>query len=115
MIAARVFIREETPLTQAQLDCAVASATGESLRMIHHLGFSVVGSGPADLETEDPVLVLDCPFCGRAVPYPGRCRDGSVGMAECDRCDIYFDCDETEVYTAQASPLEPDTEVAISR
>ena len=102
-------------MTQAQLDCAVASATGESLDTIRGLGFSTLADGRAGLESEDLCLVLDCPFCGRPLPYPGLVRDGSAAMAECDRCDIYFDCDETEVYTAQASPLEPDTEVAISR
>ena len=80
-------------MTQAQLDFAVAGATGESLRTIHQLGFSVLGN---------PVLVLDCPFCGRAVPYPGRCRDGSVVLAECLHCDVYFDGDEAEVYATDS-------------
>src|SRR5690349_14118543 len=67
---------EELPMTQAQLEAAVADATGESLRTVHRLGFGLLagpgdGRGPEDLE-----LVLDCPFCRRPVPYPGRCRDG---------------------------------------
>ena len=86
-------------MTQAQLDCAVAGATGESLQTIHRRGFSIVNNDRDGLESEDPALVLDCPSCGRAVPYPGRCRDGSVALAECLPCDVYFDCDEAEVYT----------------
>jgi hypothetical protein len=92
-------------MTQAQLDGAIAGATGESLRTIHHLGFSVLGNEPHDLETDDPVLVLDCPFCGHAVPYPGRGRDGLAALAECLRCDVYFDAEEAEVYATD--PIRP--------
>ena len=85
-------------MTQSQLDCAVAGATGESRRTINRIGFSVLCKEPVDIESEDLVLVLDCPFCGRAVPYRGRCRDGSNPLAECLRCDIDFDSDEADVY-----------------
>ena len=91
-------------MTQTQLDCAVAGATGESLRTIHHLGFSVLGNEPEVPETDDLVLVVDCPFCGRAVPYHGRCSDGSKPLAECERCDVYFDFADEDVYPAPASP-----------
>jgi hypothetical protein len=85
-------------LTQSQIDQAVAEATGESLRTVRNHGFSA----PAMLEPDDITLVLDCPFCGRAVPYPGRARDGSAVLAECLRCDVYFGFDEAEVYGAAA-------------
>ena len=93
-------------MTQHQLDCAVARSIGDPVRTVHRLGFSPVpGNEPDDLETDNPVLVLDCPFCGHAVPYPGRCRDGSNALAECLRCDIYFDSNEAEVYATD--PARP--------
>jgi hypothetical protein len=102
MFAVRVFTREESPLTQAQLDCAVASATGESLDTIRGLGFSTLADDRAGLESEDLCLVLDCPFCGRPIPYPGLVRDGSPALAECDRCDIYFETEPGDVYAADS-------------
>ena len=57
-------------MTQAQLDRAVADRTGESLRTVHRLGFRLGCRSPS-LEPEDLRLVVDCPFCGRPVPYPG--------------------------------------------
>lgn len=84
-------------MTQSQLDRSVATRTGESLQTIHRLGFQ---SDPAPLESEEIRLVVDCPFCGRAVPYPGRSRDGSPALAECVNpgCDVYFDYEDTNVY-----------------
>ena len=83
-------------MTQHQLDRAVAAATGESLATIHRLGFNA----PTALEPEDLLLAVDCPFCRRAVSYPGSIGDGSAALAECDRCDIYFDFVPGEVYAA---------------
>ena len=87
-------------MTQAQFDRSVADRTGESLRTVHRLGFQPDATGP--LEPEDVRLVVDCPFCGRAVPYPGRTRDGSPALAECINpgCDVYFEFAETDVYAA---------------
>ena len=83
-------------MTQHQLDRAVAAATGESLATIHRLGFNA----PTELEPEEFQLAVDCPFCRRAVSYPGSIGDGSAALAECDRCDIYFDFVPGEVYAA---------------
>jgi hypothetical protein len=94
-----------TPVTQSQLDRAVAAATGESVATIHRLGFVVQRGAPSRPEPEDLVLAVDCPFCRRPVPYPGLAGDGSAALAECDRCDVYFDFDPIEVYAA--GPLEP--------
>jgi hypothetical protein len=89
-------------MTQAQLDRSIAVLTGESPRTIHRLGFGLQAVRPGDLEPEDLRLVVDCPFCGRPVPYPGTVRDGSPTLAECadPRCDVYFDFDPSEVYAA---------------
>jgi hypothetical protein len=88
-------------MTQAQLDRSVADRTGESLRTVHRLGFQPHSIG--FLEPEDLRLVVDCPFCGRAVPYPGRTRDGSPALAEClnPSCDVYFDFAEADVYATE--------------
>ena len=88
-------------MTQAQLDCATADVTGESLEIVHGLGFSL----PAALEPEDLCLVLDCPFCRRPVPFPGRVKGGALAQAECLDCDIYFEPREHEVYVADPAVL----------
>jgi hypothetical protein len=87
-------------MTPTQLDRSVAARTGDSLRTVHRLGFQPDSTGT--LEPEEIRLVVDCPFCGRAVPYPGRVRDGSPALAECvsPSCDVYFDFDESDVYAA---------------
>jgi hypothetical protein len=86
-----------------QLERTVARQTGESPRTIRGLGFTLRTGPPGDLEPEDLRLLIDCPFCGRAVPYPGRAGDGSPALAEClaPRCDVYFEFDPAEVYAAQ--------------
>jgi hypothetical protein len=37
------------------------------------------------------VAAVACPLCGRAVPHPARLRDGSLALAECEDCDLYFE------------------------
>jgi hypothetical protein len=85
-------------MTQAQLDCAVARRTGESIKTVRHRGFGLLTESPRDLEPEEIVLRLDCPFCGRHVAYPGTVSQ----LAECDHCDLDFDFSIEEVYTAAA-------------
>jgi hypothetical protein len=55
-------------------------------------------------EPEELRLVVDCPFCGRAVPYPGLAGDGTPALAEClsERCDVYFDFAPGDVYVDPA-------------
>ena len=90
-------------MTRHQLERAVAGATGESLRTVRNLGFTVLEIEPAARESE-AALILDCPFCGRIIPYPGFASDGSPAMAECDACDVYFDAIPDEVYLATGAP-----------
>jgi hypothetical protein len=81
---------------------AVADALGEPIATVRRLGFGLMTlARPA--EPDDLRLVLDCPFCGHAVPYLGRSRDGSLALAECLRCDVYFDFAEVEVYATSES------------
>ena len=91
-------------MTQAQLDRSIAGVTGESLRTIHRLGFGLESIEATERVSEDLRLVVDCPFCGRPVPYPGTVRDGSPALAEClePRCDVFFDFAITDVYVARS-------------
>jgi hypothetical protein len=86
-------------VTQFQLDHFIASLTGEAIGLVRRLGFSVLAAKADALEPEDFQLVLDCPFCGHPVPYPGQTGDGSDILAECDGCDVYFPFRAEEVYT----------------
>jgi hypothetical protein len=89
-------------VTRPLLERAVADALGEPLATVRRLGFGLT-TLVRPHEPDDLRLVLDCPFCGHAVPYPGRSRDGSLAMAECLRCDVYFDFTEVEVYATSES------------
>jgi len=77
-------------MTRTQLNHQVARITGEPIENITALGFSLLHPGGESMEPEDIMLVLECPFCGRTVPYPGSAAAGSEPMAECERCDVYF-------------------------
>jgi hypothetical protein len=87
-------------MNQTQLVHSIASATGESLRTIHGLGFSLVTESPDDLEPENLQLVIDGPFCRGPLPYPGLAGDGSLPMGECLSCDLFFPFEADEVYAA---------------
>jgi hypothetical protein len=89
-------------VTRPLLERAVADALGKPLATVRRLGFGLTTLDHLD-ESDDLRLALDCPFCGRAVPYAGRSRDGSLAMAECLRCDVNFDFAEVEVYAASQS------------
>jgi hypothetical protein len=89
-------------MTQPLLERAVADALGEPIATVRRLGFGLPTFDRPE-KSDDLRLVLDCPFCGRAVPYPGRARDGSLALAECLRCDVYFDFAEVEVYATAES------------
>ncbi len=91
-------------MTQAQLNRSIAGVTGESPRTIHRLGFGLQPIRAIDPQPEDLRLVVDCPFCGRPVPYPGTVRDGSPALAEClePRCDVFFDFALADVYVARS-------------
>jgi hypothetical protein len=94
-------------MTQLQLDRTVACKTGESLRTIRHLGFSIQAGASQDLEPEDLHLAVNCPFCGRPCDLPA----GSSALAECDACDVEFDFDPDDVY-ATATRAESTADAA---
>jgi hypothetical protein len=94
-------------LTQAQLDCAVAGITGESLATVHRLGFGLHVPRPQVRDPGNLRLVLDCPFCGHALPYPGRDPSDAQALAECLRCDVEFDFAAHEVYAITSTACSP--------
>ncbi len=77
--------REEAIVTRTQVNHLVAARTGESLDVIRRLGFQVKSEPGDEPVAEDICLVVHCPFCRGAVPYPGRARDGSAALAEYNR------------------------------
>ena len=76
-------------MTQAQLEDAVAEATGEPAVLDPRHGVRPRAVPCWSPRTSD--LRVACPFCGRGVAYPGATCDGSAALAECPRCDVYFD------------------------
>ena len=91
-------------MTRAQLDTRIAARTGESLSVIRHLGFQLKPEPCKEPATEELRLVVHCPFCRGAVPYPGRSRDGSPALAECAACDVYFEFEDRDVFPASSGP-----------
>jgi hypothetical protein len=89
-------------MTRAQLNTRIATRTGESLSVIRRLGFQLKTEPLEEPIAEKLRLVVHCPFCGEQVPYPGRTRDGSGALAECQDCDIYFDVQDHDVFPASS-------------
>jgi hypothetical protein len=92
-------------MTSNQVSRLVAARTGESIAVIRRLGFQIESEPPEPPAAEDVCLVVHCPFCREPVPYPGRSRDGSTPMAECEACDVYFPFRDQDVFPASASRL----------
>jgi hypothetical protein len=84
-----------------RLNIAVAEALGERLSVVRRLGFTSAGDTSDDLEPEDVRPAVECPFCRQAVPYPGRLGNGEWPLAECDRCDLYFEITEDDIFAAR--------------
>ena len=45
-----------------------------------------------------------CPLCGQAVPYPIMVRDGSLSLAECLDCDLYFEVEPVALHSEDIAP-----------
>ena len=93
-------------MTRTQVNHLVAARTGESLAVIRRLGFQVESEPSEEPAAHDVCLVVHCPFCRGAVPYPGRGRDGSTALAECEGCDLYFPFEDSEVFPASARQVQ---------
>ena len=94
-------------MTQAQLDRAVASVTGESVRDVRDRGFSMLENSPEIPDVDDLYLVIDCPFCGGVIPYPGLPDGDTSALAACPACDIEFEYAPHEVYPAGRTVNRP--------
>ncbi len=89
-------------MTRTQVNHLVAARTGEPLAVIRRLGFQVKSEPSEEPAAQDICLVVHCPFCRGAVPYPGRGRDGSDVLAECGECDVFFPFEDRDVFPASA-------------
>jgi hypothetical protein len=96
-------------MTRNQVSHLIAARTGESLTVIRRLGFQLKSESREEPTEDDIRLVVHCPFCRGAVPYPGRAGDGSAAMAECADCDVYFEFAERDVFPASARQLGKST------
>ena len=94
-------------MTQVQLDHAVAMATGETVRAVRHLGFSILENSPDSPNLDDLSLVIDCPFCGGVIPYSGLPGDDAPALAACPACDVEFEYAPHEVYPADVAAACP--------
>src|SRR5262249_13612827 len=95
-----------TIMTRAQLNTRIATRTGESLSVIRRLGFQLKTQPLEEPVAAELRLGVHCPFCCEPVPYPGRARDGSGALAECQDCDIYFDVQDHDVFPASSRAAE---------
>ena len=94
-------------MTTAQLNSRIAARTGESLTVIRRLGFQLKAEPREEPVAQEITLVVHCPFCRGAVPYPGRSRDGSAALAECAECDVYFPFKDRDVFPASSRRVAP--------
>ena len=83
----------------------IAARTGETLSVIRRIGFQVQPEPREEPAAEELRLVVHCPFCREPVAYPGRSRDGSSALAECEACDIYFEFEDRDVFPTSTSRL----------
>jgi hypothetical protein len=93
-------------MTRAQVSHLIAARTGEPLAVIRRLGFQLKHEPREESPSEELRLVVHCPFCRGAVPYPGRSGDGSATLAECADCDVYFEFEDCDVFPASSRALE---------
>lgn len=94
-------------MNNTRLSHQLAARTGEALSLIRRIGFQLKVMPADEPHGREVVLGVRCPFCRGTVAYPGRPRDGSTALAECDGCDIYFPVDDGDVF--------PTTEGTIAR
>jgi ribosomal protein S27AE len=93
-------------MTRSLLHTTVARLTGESLATIQRIGFGLDRRGrPADPDADDPLAVLDCPFCGATVILAWDNGDDLPEFADCRRCGTAFSYAAHEVYDADLNDI----------
>lgn len=90
-------------MTPADVERAVCRVTGESRRLVHSYGFSLIDTQSASIA--DPSLVLDCPGCGAPLDA-SHVSSGPLGFIECPRCDAIYPFAVDEIYVAERSESE---------
>ena len=87
-------------MTSRQLQRAVATRTGESVRTIRQHGFSLLR---LNVSVPQPAarLCLACPGCGSDVPLSAD-AGALPEWAECEQCDIAYPFDDEEVFLPDA-------------
>ena len=91
-------------MSRHRLHAQIARATGESLRTIRELGFSLLKL-VVPLPDPPAQLCLACPGCGSDVPLSadeGRLPE----WAECEQCDIAYPYHDEEVFLPEAELAE---------
>jgi hypothetical protein len=96
-------------MTRTQVSHLIAARTGEPLAVIRRLGFQLKHEPREASPSEELRLVVHCPFCRGAVPYPGRSSDGSATLAECADCDVYFEFTDRNIFPARSRAVERPT------
>jgi hypothetical protein len=66
-----------------------------------------IAQGPTVTESETTGPVVACPLSCRSVPYPVVVRDGSLSLAECADCDLYFEAKPVDHHTKEIAPDHP--------
>jgi hypothetical protein len=90
--------REQSTMTQSELERAVCRATGESRQTVRRYGFGLVEEQDASIA--DPSLVLDCPGCGARL---GAENPSTIHFIECPRCDAVYPVTADEIYVSEGS------------
>lgn len=90
-------------MTQSELDCAVAKATGEPVSVIESRGFGLDRPSKHPIDDE-PVLAVSCPFCGTAAILANTPKELPED-AECGRCETVFPYDDDEIYSISVDDL----------
>ena len=84
-------------MNQAEVERAVARATGESRRFIKRFGFSLVPDEPG--QCHDAALAIDCPGCGAALELNDV---ANLRELECPRCDAVYPIADDELYVVNS-------------
>ena len=86
-------------MSRLSLHAAVARATGESLATVERLGFQHKCCAQPDRpDADDPLAVIDCPFCGGTVVLAWDSGDDLPEFADCRRCETVFSYAAHEIY-----------------
>lgn len=86
-------------MRQAEIDKAVARATGESRRTVAAMGFGL-WEPDAPVETQLHV-VLNCPACGRLVRLTPEQYGDPDHDVECEGCDVAYPYQPEELFAVE--------------